>query len=280
MADYYVVPKSALDATADAIKSKTGSSEEIEFTGDGFKDAVDAIPTGGGDVAMQYAHGLNYMFYIPYGTTYTFPFEELTINAPLAYRFSNFFSCGAFSSASQAKRGVKKITLNVSDFSEGNNVISTAFNGIKDLEEVEINTDSGVSTPIVGVFSYLPALKKISGIKFNASAINWTYDTVNGVIYFPTGSVLEEIRFVQDSMTYAGTYRFGRHPNLSEESLVSIANAMNASNTTHTIELHEAASAKLPSIYGTVSNGSFTLDTQGSVSLADFITNIKGWTVA
>lgn len=52
MADYYVVPKSALDATADAIKSKTGSSEEIEFTGDGFKDAVDAIPTGGGTIVI------------------------------------------------------------------------------------------------------------------------------------------------------------------------------------------------------------------------------------
>lgn len=43
MADYYVVPKSALTATADAIKEKTGSEEEIEFTKDGFKDAVEAI---------------------------------------------------------------------------------------------------------------------------------------------------------------------------------------------------------------------------------------------
>lgn len=46
MADYYVVPKSALTATADAIKEKTGSEEEIEFTKDGFKDAVEAIETG------------------------------------------------------------------------------------------------------------------------------------------------------------------------------------------------------------------------------------------
>lgn len=48
MPDYYVVPALALTATADAIREKTGSSEEIEFTTDGFKDAVDAIGTGGG----------------------------------------------------------------------------------------------------------------------------------------------------------------------------------------------------------------------------------------
>lgn len=46
MPDYYVVPALALTATADAIREKTGSSEEIEFTTDGFKDAVEAIDTG------------------------------------------------------------------------------------------------------------------------------------------------------------------------------------------------------------------------------------------
>lgn len=46
MPDYYVVPALALTATADAIREKTGSSEEIEFTTDGFKDAVEAINAG------------------------------------------------------------------------------------------------------------------------------------------------------------------------------------------------------------------------------------------
>lgn len=43
MSDYVVVPLSALSATADAIKEKLGTQEDIEFTIDGFKDAVDAI---------------------------------------------------------------------------------------------------------------------------------------------------------------------------------------------------------------------------------------------
>lgn len=48
MPDYYVVPTSALTSTADAIREKIGTEEEIEFTQDGFKDAVEAIEAGGG----------------------------------------------------------------------------------------------------------------------------------------------------------------------------------------------------------------------------------------
>lgn len=54
MPEYYVVPTSALTATADAIKEKTGSSETIEFTQDGFADAIAAIPTGGTDTLEAY----------------------------------------------------------------------------------------------------------------------------------------------------------------------------------------------------------------------------------
>ena len=45
MPEYCVIPTAALSATADAIKAKTGSAEDIEFTQDGFADAVAAIPT-------------------------------------------------------------------------------------------------------------------------------------------------------------------------------------------------------------------------------------------
>ena len=48
MAEYYIAPKSSFDATADAIREKTGSQTTIEWTEDGFADAIAAIPTGGG----------------------------------------------------------------------------------------------------------------------------------------------------------------------------------------------------------------------------------------
>lgn len=45
MPEYCVIPTAALSATADAIKAKTGSAEDIEFTQDGFADAIETIPT-------------------------------------------------------------------------------------------------------------------------------------------------------------------------------------------------------------------------------------------
>lgn len=46
--EFYIVPKASLDATADAIREKTGSQESIEYTQDGFADAIEEIPSGGG----------------------------------------------------------------------------------------------------------------------------------------------------------------------------------------------------------------------------------------
>ena len=47
MSDYSIVPNAALTATADAIRTKSGSQATIEFDNNtGFKDAVDDIPSG------------------------------------------------------------------------------------------------------------------------------------------------------------------------------------------------------------------------------------------
>lgn len=48
MAQYYIVSKDSIDASADAIRSKTGSQSAIEWDGnEGFADAIDAISGGG-----------------------------------------------------------------------------------------------------------------------------------------------------------------------------------------------------------------------------------------
>ena len=43
MAEYYIAPKTSFDATADAIREKTGSQATIEWTQDGFADAIEEI---------------------------------------------------------------------------------------------------------------------------------------------------------------------------------------------------------------------------------------------
>lgn len=231
---------------------------------------------GSGTDYFQYARALNDTFYIPYLETYRFPFEEISINAPLVTNVNRFWSTGAFSTTSQKNRGVKKITLNVKEISH----TSIAFNGTPDLEEIVISADNASAYKANQPFlSYLPGLKKIGGIVFDGNTVRWTYVTNNAVIYFPTGSALEEIRFVPNSMSYSGTYQFVQHSNLSNDSLVSIANAMDSSNP-QTVVFHADAKSKLSSIVGTVAAGVFTIADGGAVTLLDFISNTKGWTVA
>lgn len=247
--------------------------------------------SGGGVNYLTEAFGLSNLFNVAYTKTYTFPFESVEITAPNVgatgspnTALTGFFTTGAFSAASQKNRGIKKVTLNIGTIVAAQN--SNMFNGAKDLEEIEINASNSTDLPtssILNAFSYLPALKKIAGIVFNGNSVRWTYGTNADVIYFPTGSALEEIRFVPNSMSYNGTYQLGQHGKLSDDSLVSIANAMDASgsvNVTKTVKLHSTASGKLPTIMGTVSDGFFTLDPNGTTTLLDFITQTKGWTIS
>lgn len=243
---------------------------------------------GGGVNYMPYARSLCEFFFIGYTTTYLFPFETIEITAPLVATsnsmLTSFFSTGAFSKPSQKNRGVKKIILNIGHINLAQN--NRAFNGALDLEEIEINANNSLNLDgesIKNAFSYLPGLKRITGIVFNGNSVRWTNNTSADVIYFPTGSALEEIRFVPNSMSYNGTYQLAQHGNLSDDSLVSIANAMDASgsvNVTKTIKLHSNVKDKLPSIMGTVSSDFFTLDPNGTTTLLDFITQTKGWTVS
>lgn len=72
MPDYIVVPKSALTATADAIKEKLETEEEIEFTQDGFKDAVEAIDTDGDYSLEEILYGE-----APVGEVYLIPTKKV-----------------------------------------------------------------------------------------------------------------------------------------------------------------------------------------------------------
>jgi len=81
--------------------------------------------------------------------------------------------------------------------------------------------------------------------------------------------------------------QFRQSPLLTDQSLVSIANGFCALHTS-TLTLHATPKAKLSTIMGTVSQVTddtgtydfFTADENGTVTLMDFITNTKGWTVA
>ena len=72
---------------------------------------------------------------------------------------------------------------------------------------------------------------------------------------------------------------FAQSSRLTDTSLINIANAL-PTGASKTLTLHATPKGRLTSIMGTVADGVFTEDASGTVTLMDFITNTKGWTVA
>lgn len=55
--EFYIVPTASLNAMADAIRAKTGSQASIEYTQDGFADAINDISAGSGISAEDITFG-------------------------------------------------------------------------------------------------------------------------------------------------------------------------------------------------------------------------------
>ena len=71
---------------------------------------------------------------------------------------------------------------------------------------------------------------------------------------------------------------FAQSSLLANSSLVHIANALPIGS--YTLTLHAMPKAACSTIMGVVADGVFTEDASGTVTLADFITTVKGWTLA
>ena len=73
---------------------------------------------------------------------------------------------------------------------------------------------------------------------------------------------------------------FSESSMLTDESLINIANALDSSAVGETLKLNATPKARCNAIVGTVADDDFSADTAGTITLADFITNTKGWTLA
>ena len=67
---------------------------------------------------------------------------------------------------------------------------------------------------------------------------------------------------------------------LTDASLVTIANALSTASAGQTLTHASTAKARCSTLMGNNDNGTFVADENGVMTLADFITNIKGWTLA
>ena len=107
-----------------------------------------------------------------------------------------------------------------------------------------------------------------------------------------TAAGLREIRFKANSYsggtsTGANTFNFSQSPNLSADSLCSIANALKTASGKQ-LTLHATSKTNCNGIMGRVEQRTddtgtydfFVQDDSGTMTLTNFITSVKGWTIA
>lgn len=102
------------------------------------------------------------------------------------------------------------------------------------------------------------------------------------ILYKPIGAAMEDMRFLPNTVGISTDWSASSV--LTDETLVSLANGL-LDNGALTVTLSDASKERCAAILGAVSTvdegySFFYMDEAGAVTLTEFITTVKGWTVA
>lgn len=273
MSDYYLVSKTLLDnglkEVADAIRQSGGTTAKLSFPA-GMAAAVKGVKAAPWWFnKMVNAPGL---------------FQEVTLPEKCEFDFSFLpVSEDAQIDMSRLFRGIKSTKEITVTFPSSKKIcIGYIFYGATTIEKVvfkgEFDFTQNPSGGILGglaAFSLCPNLKTIEStatfggkefLRKEATAYNPFYNCAK----------LVDVRFTPNSAQQDWVFKWS--PALSDETLVSAANALTVGS--YTLTLHATASARCAEITGTVSDGAFTASSSGTTTLVDFITTTKGWSLA
>ena len=274
-----VIDSAVLDASltsvADAIRAKGGTSEQLAFP-DGFVSAVDEIKAGGIPEWFAYVEQFNEMFSLLSWKS-ELPVTELDLDMR-----TYFPACKSMQSCLVGRFGVEKVTVHTDALTTTSNMFFNhgTFNE-HDLKEIDIS--DCVTKNITDWTSFCAGRKglhTIKGIIDFSSATN-----INQM--FRYCAALTNVEFVPNTLGIGtDAYAFADCSSLSDATIISFANAMKAGEFTLTI--HATPKARCNEILGVVSTITdddgeyqfFTQDDAGTVTLTEFITTTKGWTLA
>lgn len=266
---------SDLGDVADAIRAKSGGSSQLAFPL-GFISEIGSIQTGGGGAGLE-----QYAVSIVFGKTggNTLP-ENFTVNAPNVTSLGNMF---------KGVKGVKNIIINTGGITSMNETFSQNVTGIASgeriIQEINIITSTKQCTNYYAAFMYNANLERIIGvIDFTAASANSSYAyALNSM--FSGCSKLKHVSFAPNTLARDATAANLENTIFDQETLISLANCLVSGS--YTIKLSNAQKTTIQSITGSVSSVTddsgtydfFTADENGAVTLANFITNTKGWTI-
>lgn len=279
----------------DSIEALTTYANQVTGASDtNLSDAVYTLAQGyggGGASALgEYATSLNNRW------TYAIfdEAEDFVVDCSNVYRYEYNMKPTAkrppdMERAFNEARRLKSITIK-NMYTDGTNaqsmsnfVIKSGYYGSfsDNLESVSFESATIVVGAAVSAFQGRTKLKVINAV-FDMSKVPGYASGYNFSNMFGGCSALEEIRFVPNSLLWMATgYQiFNVSQVLSDASLVSIANALAVGSSQPNLKLLSTPYARCSTLMGTVTDGLFTQDdVNGTVSLADFIANTKGWTL-
>jgi len=248
----YLIQDSTLDAIADAINTKTGGSSAM--TPAEMVTAIGSIQTGGGGFGFNpfdYITGTNI-----FSSARDYPTDNISIHFLYATGIGNTF---------QQSTCFKDVVLS----SEENiSLINFCFFG-SFCERIDISgLKFGSKVSWSNTFQNCSRLTDLKGVNLAGAS--------NVSNCFTGCSTLQNLTFKPN--TCAISVNLNGSSRLTDESLVSVANGLVSG--AYTLTLHATPKARLPSINGTVTDGTFIESDSGETTLLDYITTTKGWTVA
>jgi hypothetical protein len=239
---------------------------------DGYPALVDAISGSGIDpnIVCRAAQ----MFY--YGNDSSIPKptmpEKVTLNLPIcrdiSQMFAQYIASAAYSLGIKEAEITLQFPVNAVNFARRN----------YPLEKITFPNGITLTSTYYDFCRDAQKLKSIIGaIDFASTAL-----ATNSSDAFKC-TVLEDIEFVPNHIPFNAAFTSSA---LKDTSIVSICNGLSETATGQTLTMTSDVKTRMSAMMGTVSVPSgesyhiFTPDVSGTVSISDFVTNTKGWTLA
>ena len=255
--------RAAVEAKGGTVTTGGGSSQ--------LAADIATIPAGAATDLAKYMYTAGSLFQNAF-----FEEEDLNLNfqsATSTFNMSRLFNCDSGGSVNDK---IKNITISL-PVGYNNNLQAFAYYR-RNLESVTFNCPNLSPTSIEQAFRGCDSLKSILGTPFDLHSCTDTYN-----LYLAFDCPLRDISFVAN--TIPRDLGLSRGYYLTDSSLISIANGLQE-EVSFKVTFYSGVKSKLPTIVGTVDTDEtstyhiFTQNDAGDVTLQDFITDIKGWTIA
>lgn len=265
-----LVKQESLENVADAIREKGGTSAEMVFP-QGFVDAVDAISTGNSFDLIQYVQAVTGNMFrnnVVAPENYVLRLRTLT-------NVSAYWLYGL--------EVTKKLTV---QFDAKPIKLASMFYGINSANSQYTDSEIEFICDTSSVTSFSDLFRDCKVENITGTPIDFTSATNISFMFYGTVCMVKHIRFAPNSLSISATSNdFTSRTSIFDISTqISLANALNESTTGKSITTYPFPNKD--TIFGRIELSEnntyhvFVEEPGGTVTLADFITNVKGWTLA